>query len=193
MTGTPTRSNVMWGLSLRSRVIIALVAALIVSAKFFFRVPLHVPGHSGFFWMALLLIGVAIVGKPPAGTLIGLISGVLATFVISGSQGMFVGIKYLVPGIVVDLLFVLLGGALDRYPVAMVVGAAANASKLAAAYLFGLVAGAPAGYLALGLGAASVSHIVFGALGGLIAAYVINRLGKAGIAPVRAAPDEATP
>ncbi|MDZ4169655.1 MAG: cobalt ABC transporter permease [Coriobacteriia bacterium] len=183
MTDETARPRQPWGLPLRARVIVALVAALIIGAKFYLRMPIHVPGHSGVFWMALLLIGVGVVGRPGTGTLIGLISGLLAVIILPGREGIFVGVKYFVPGLIVDVLTPLLGGRLDRYPAAVIVAAAAHMGKLTASYLLGLALGVPGGYLAIGLGFAAVTHLGFGALGGVAAAFVLQRLSRAGMLP----------
>jgi len=170
-----------WRMPLRDQIIIALVSALIVAAKFYLNLPIRVPGHSGIFWMALIVIGVGLVRRPGAGTLIGLVSGILATLFVPGRQGIFVGIKYLSAGLTVDVLAQIFGGRLDRYLVAIVVAAAGNVAKLASAYLVGVLAGVPGGFLALGLGLAASTHLVFGALGGWIGAVVLRRLQRAGI------------
>jgi len=176
-----SKTGRVWGLTLRDRVLIALVGALIVAAKFYIHIPMRVPGHTGIFWMALLIIGAGVVGRPGAGTLIGVVSGVLAAIFLPQSQGPLAGVKYFAPGLVVDLLTPLLGGRLDRLIPATVVGAAANMSKLGASYLLGLAMGVPGGYLAIGLGYAATTHLVFGALGGLAGALVLGRLARAGV------------
>lgn len=176
-----TASSTLWGLSLRARVIIALVSALIIGAKFYLRMPLHIPGHSGLFWMALMVVGVGLVRRPGAGILIGVLTALLATALLPGRQGLLTGVKYFIPGLLFDVLVPILGGRLDRPAVAMVVAAAANVAKLATAYVIGIIAGIPAGFLALGLGFASTTHLVFGALGGLLGSLVLRRLLKAGL------------
>lgn len=176
-----SHTRTVWGLSLRARIVIALVAAMIVTAKFYLRIPLHVPGHSGIFWMALLLIGVGIVQRPGAGTLIGFLSGLLAIAVLPGREGIFIGLKYFAPGVVMDVLWVTLGRRFDSAPVAILAGAAANVAKLTTSYVIGLLAGIPHGYLALGLGVAASSHLFFGALGGWIGSITLRRLERTGI------------
>jgi len=178
---TPATSSTQWGLSLRARIIIALVSAMIIGAKFYMRLPLHIPGHSGLFWMALIVVGVGLIRKPGAGTLIGLLTAVLATVLLPGRQGILVGAKYFIPGLLFDVLTPLLGGRLDRVLVAMVIAATANVAKLATAYVLGVVAGVPGGFLALGIGFAATTHLVFGALGGLLGSLVLKRLIRAGI------------
>jgi len=180
MTDSSTRSTLL-GLPLRARVIVALVSALIVGAKFYLRMPLHVPGHSGLLWMALLVVGVGLIRRPGAGTLIGLLTGLMAMVLLPGRQGLLVGAKYFIPGLLFDVLAPLMGNRLDRVVVAMAIAAAANVAKLATAYLIGLIAGVPGGFLALGLGFAATTHLVFGALGGLAGSLVLKRLLRTGI------------
>lgn len=171
----------LWGLSLRAQIVIALIAAMIVAAKFYLRVPLHVPGHSGVFWMALLLTGVGIVRRPGAGTLIGFLSGLLAIVALPSREGIFIGLKYFAPGVVMDAMWVTFSGRFDKAGIAMITGAAANIAKLTTSYVIGVLAGIPHGYLALGLGLAATSHLVFGALGGLAGSIVLKRLERTGI------------
>jgi hypothetical protein len=175
----PTRT--VWGLSLRSRIVIALVAAMIVTAKFYFRVPIGVPGHSGVFWMALLLIGVGMVRRPGAGTLIGFLSGILAIAVLPGREGILIGLKYFAPGVVMDIMWTTFGGRFDRVAVAVLAGAAANVAKLTTSYVIGLLAGIPHGYLALGLGIAATTHLFFGGLGGWVGCITLRKLERTGV------------
>jgi ABC-type thiamin/hydroxymethylpyrimidine transport system permease subunit len=175
------RTPMVWGLSLRSRLVIALVAAMIVTAKFYFRLPIGVPGKSGVFWMALLLIGVGLVRRPGAGSLIGFISGILAIALLPGREGILVGLKYFAPGVVMDVMWTSFGGRFNNVAVAMLAGAAANIAKLTTSYVIGLLAGIPHGYLAIGLGIASTTHLFFGALGGWVGCITLRRLERTGI------------
>ena len=61
-------------------VLLALFAALIVVAKISLRLPIQLSGHSGLFWMAIMVVGAGIVNKRGAASLIGLTSGILAAF-----------------------------------------------------------------------------------------------------------------
>jgi hypothetical protein len=176
-----TSTRQPWNLPLRARLAIALVSALIIAGKFYLRMPIHLPGHSGVIWMALLVIGVGLVGRRGAGTLIGLLSGVLAMIFLPGKEGLLVGVKYFVPGLTVDVLLPLLGGRIDRYLTAIVIAAAAHSTKLAASYFLGLAAGISAEYLALGIGLAATLHLAFGAIGGALGAVVLRMLRRAGV------------
>ncbi len=169
-----------WPLPVRDQVLLALVSGLIIATRIAIRPPIRIPGHSGLLWMGLILVGIGVVRRPGAGTMIGIVTGLLATVMYPGRLGIFVGVRYLIPGIVADLLFALFGGQLNRAWVAMIIAASANMAKLAVNYFVGLTLGIPAGFLAAGLGVASTTHLVFGALGGLAASAVLNHLQSTG-------------
>ena len=65
-------------------ILLALLAALIVVAKIALRLPLQLSGHSGIFWMAIIIVAAGVVHKPGAVSLVGLTSGLLAAFLGMG-------------------------------------------------------------------------------------------------------------
>jgi len=167
------------GFALRELVLLALVAGLLVLSKGLFRISIHVPGHTGIFWMALLVIAKGIVRRNGAGTLVGLVSGMLAVMLVPGQEGIFTWVKYVAPGVALDVLGVLLPGGFSRPVQAAVLGALGNLAKLAAGYLLAVALGLPSGFIALGLGIAAVSHAAFGAAGGALGALMLQRLYRA--------------
>ena len=44
-------------------ILLALFAALIVVAKIALELPLQMPGHSGIFWMAIVIVAAGVVPK----------------------------------------------------------------------------------------------------------------------------------
>ena len=90
------------------------MSALIIASRALLRLPLHVPGHSGVLWMAFLIVGRGLVRRPTAGTMIGLVTGIVAVALVPGKEGVLTAVKYLVPGITVDLMTPLFGGRLDH-------------------------------------------------------------------------------
>lgn len=167
--------------STRELVLLALFAGLVALSKIVLRIPIHLPGHSGMTWMAILLVGRIVVRKPWAGTLMGLVSGIIAVAVVGGREGLLLWMKYLAPGMVMDLGALLSGERLDRPAVAIITAAAANTAKLITSLIVSLALGIPAGYLALGLGLAATTHIVFGGLGGWLGALTVRALQRAGL------------
>jgi ABC-type thiamin/hydroxymethylpyrimidine transport system permease subunit len=159
-------------------VVLALIAALLVGTKIVLNLPLRLPGHSGIFWMAYLVIGRGLVRKPGAGALLGLVSGLLAVLMVGGREGLLVWVKYFAPGMVMDLGAAISRERLDSAVMATLTGALGNAAKLTASLLVSLILGIPAGYLAVGLGLAAVSHVAFGALGGWLGSLVLRTLRR---------------
>jgi hypothetical protein len=94
--------------------------------------------------------------------------------IVGGREGLLLWVKYLAPGMVMDLGAFLSGERLHHPAVALLVGAAANAAKLASSLIVSLMLGIPAGYIALGLGVSATTHIVFGAIGGWLGALVVR-------------------
>lgn len=167
------------GFALRELVLLALIAGLLVLSKGLFRISIHVPGHTGIFWMALLVIAKGIVRRNGAGTLVGVVSGLLAVMLVPGQEGIFTWIKYAAPGIALDFLGMALPGGFAKPAQAAVMGALGNLAKLAAGYLLAVALGLPASFIVLGLGLSAVSHAAFGAAGGALGALLLQRLYRA--------------
>lgn len=168
----------LWSITLREAIALALIADLIVLAKWVTRIPIHVPGRSGLVWIALLVIGRGLVPKRGAGLIIGLIAGMLATLMALGSEGPFVWTKYAAAGLVIDVMAVLAREDLTRYAVAAIAGAAAHLAKLVAMVLAGLLMQLPLATLAAGLAVSALTHLGFGIVGGLLGALALRQLAR---------------
>lgn len=161
-------------------ILLALFAALVVVAKIALKLPLQLPGHSGLFWMAILVVSARVVPKPGAASLVGLTSGLLAAFLGLGDFGALdTLLSYSMAGVGADLTLLLLGSP-ENLVVAMLVGTFGNLAKFLVKWGIGMVSGAPIGFVALGLARSLVSYIVFGALGGLLGGLTLIALRKAG-------------
>ena len=68
-------------------ILLALFSALVVVAKIALRLPLKLSGHSGLFWMAIVIVAAGVVPKRGAASLVGLTSGLLAAFLGMGDLG----------------------------------------------------------------------------------------------------------
>jgi hypothetical protein len=153
----------------------ALLAGLIVAAKYSLRLPIEIPGHTGVFWMAIMVVARGVIPRKGAGTVIGFVAGVLAMAFVPGREGILLWMKYVAPGVVLDLLSPT-GARMKSVPYATLAASLANLAKLGTSYVLGLALGIPAGYLALGLGPSAISHAFFGAIGGMLGALVLRRL-----------------
>jgi hypothetical protein len=161
-------------------ILLALFAALIVVAKVVLRLPLRVPGHSGVFWMALVVVARGIVPKGGALTLVGLTSAILATFLGLGDQGPIdTFFSYLVLGVASDVTATFLRNV--EHPVtATLVGLAGNSAKMLAKFALNVVLGIPAGFVAFGLLYAFTTNAIAGVVGGFLGWLVLVALRRAG-------------
>ena len=166
--------------SIRDLTVIALVAVLVLISKTVLRMPIKVPGHAGVLWIAALMVGRSAVRYPIAATLMGLLGGTLvAIFQPSDAGPIFTVLKYVLPGMVLDVLIVPMGGRFDQVMPSMLAGGAAHSTKVLVDVAQSLVAGITGPVLYAGLTFSLVLHIAFGALGGLIAAKIVGLLVRA--------------
>lgn len=162
-------------------ILLTLFSALVVVAKIALRTPLQLSGHSGIFWMAIVIVGARVVHKPGAASVIGVTSGVLASFLGLGDFGVLnTLLSYALLGVVADVVLWLLGGNPENLIVAVLVGMLGHLAKFLVKWVFGLITGAPLGFVALGLLRAVIGYIVFGAIGGLLGWLTLKALHRAG-------------
>ncbi|MBN2159434.1 MAG: ECF transporter S component [Spirochaetes bacterium] len=160
--------------------LLALFAALIVVAKIALHLPLQLSGHSGIFWMAIIIIAARIVPRRGAASLVGITSGVMAAFLGMGDLGALnTLLSYAMAGIGADLALLLLRDP-ENIACAVLAGIFGHLCKFMVKWMFGMIAGAPVGFIALGLAKALAGYILFGALGGLLGALTLRALNRAG-------------
>jgi len=160
--------------------LLTLFSALIVVAKIALRFPIQTPGHSGLFWMAIVVVAAGVVPKRGAAGLVGISSGILAAFLGMGDFGALnTFLSYTMVGVVTDLALWLLQNP-ENLVVAGLVGAMGHMGKYLVKWMLGAVTGAPLGFVALGLAWSLVTYLVFGALGGVLGGLTLRALRKAG-------------
>lgn len=161
-------------------ILLALFAALVVVAKIGLRLPLQLSGHSGVFWMAIVIVGAGVVPKPGAASVIGLTSALLAAFMGMGDFGpLNTFLSYFLLGVGTDLALLLMGKP-DNPIVGALAGAIGHFCKFLVKWALAAVSGAPAGFVALGLLKAIIGYLVFGAIGGVLGSLTLIALRKAG-------------
>ncbi|WP_042205096.1 ECF transporter S component [Paenibacillus durus] len=170
------QSRFLFKLGLADVLRFTMFGTMIVVVNDVTRLPLQIPGHTSIFWMAIMLLGAGLIPKFGGGMIMGSVSGVLAVVLGLGKEGIFIFFKYFVPGLVVDLLAPVFFYQMANPFVGVICGALASLSKLFISLLLGLLLQLPMGFLALGLGYTSLTHVAFGAAGGLVAVFLINRL-----------------
>jgi hypothetical protein len=161
-------------------ILLTLFSALIVVAKIALRFPIQMPGHSGLFWIAIVIVAAGIVPKRGAASLVGLSSGILAAFLGLGDFGALdTWLSYTMVGVGVDLALWLLQSP-ENVLVAALAGALGHTGKFLVKWVMGMVTGAPLGFVALGLFWSLFNYLLFGALGGALGALTLRALRKAG-------------
>jgi hypothetical protein len=130
--------------------------------------------------MAALVIARGLVPKAGALSLVGLSSGLIATFMGMGDKGpVSTLLAYLAAGVAVDLVALFLGGV-DNILAAALAGVAGNVAKLLAKALIYMVLEIPAGFVTMGLLFFSITTVVAGAAGGVLGWCILRALHKAG-------------
>lgn len=163
-------------------VIIAMMASLgiaikpvIVPLTHIITGPLYIPGGvvAGGFYMMWIVLGAGLVGKIGTATLISLVQAIMVVSLgLFGTHGIVSFLTYTLPGISVDLLFLL---SKHRGGCAGCCFAAGIIANLAGTFMVNLVFfQLPAVPLILSLSCASLS----GGLGGVIAYSVLKQIRK---------------
>jgi hypothetical protein len=161
-------------------ILLALFAALVVVAKIALKTPLRLPGHSGVFWMAIIIVATQVVPKRGAASLVGLLSGIMASFFGMGDFGFLdTLLSYLMIGVGTDLALLLLGSP-ENLIAAGVTGALGHLGKFLVKWALGALTGAPLGFVALGLLNSLLGYVLFGAIGGVLGGLTIKALRRAG-------------
>jgi len=161
-------------------ILLALLAAMIVVAKIALRLPIRTPGHSGIFWMGIIIVAAGLVPKPGATSVVGLTSGMIAAFLGMGDLGAInTLLSYTMVGVGADLALLLLRNP-ENLVVAALAGTFGHMSKFLVKWALGVLLGAPVGLVALGLAWTLVGYIIFGALGGLLGGLTLAALRRAG-------------
>jgi hypothetical protein len=162
-------------------ILLALFAALVVVAKIALRLPIRLSGHSGIFWMAIVIVAAGVVPKVGAPSLVGLTSGLIAAFLGMGDFGALnTFLSYTAVGVGTDLALVLLRRKPENIPIAIIAATIGHFCKFLVKYALGVLTGAPVGIVALGLLRSVIGYVVFGALGGLLGALTLLALRRAG-------------
>lgn len=138
-----------------------------------FHWPLHLPGHHGIEWMALLVFARCTSRHPWAASIASLGAATLAVLPIWGpGADLLQPLVYFVPGLMVDGLWCL-GGGLRENPAYLACAAAlAHASRPLLQLLAFQATGIPHHSLAQGLAYPLVLHLGFGLAGGLVGAML---------------------
>jgi ABC-type thiamin/hydroxymethylpyrimidine transport system permease subunit len=155
---------------------LTMFGTIIALANDVLRMPLHLPGHTNIWWMGIMVLGVGLIPRPGAGTIMGLVSALVTALFGLGVHGLVDFFMFLIPGVLLDLLAFLFRYRLESLVIGAICGALIGLSKLLVSLGMGTLLHMSLGFLFTGLAFPMVTHLVFGAIGGLIAAVLVKRL-----------------
>jgi hypothetical protein len=173
---TEPKENFMMHMSLADVLRLTMFGTLIGVSNFLLILPIGIPGHTSIYWMGLLVLGKGLLPKPGSGTIMGIVSGILAIVFGLGKEGPLLAFKYIIPGILLDVLAIMFLYQLESVWVGGITGALISLSKLLVNIALGVILQIPMVFLTMGFGYASLLHAIFGAIGGVMASVLIKRL-----------------
>lgn len=157
------------------------LAAMSVVLKIVLRLPMRLPGKSGIFEIALVLLARSLVPRLGAGTYMQTLTALLRTALGSGEGILYYTLpRTVIRGVIVDLALCVPWGRARVVGYALA-GALAGAGKAAIGYFMLSLLGPPEGVLMTLLGYGLVTHTIFGAVGGVLAERLLAALERAGL------------
>jgi hypothetical protein len=162
--------------TLREAIYLGFCAAFIIVTRVMLMLHLRIPGHAMFFTMFFLLLGRGSVPKTGSATLVGLLAGLLSAMMGMGKEGPLVALKFLLPGVIVDMGGVIYPGLPSSYIACMIVGIVASVTRFVTFFAVELLLGMEK-ELILGHAVFSfILYVIFGGLGSLMVPPIIRRL-----------------
>jgi len=173
--------------SLRDSLFIGFCAVFLVCARAALRLHLKIPGHSMFFSLFFLLVARGSVPFRWAGTMCGCLSGLMALTLGIGNGGPLLLIKFILPGLIVDVMALLFPKMFQSMFLCGLTGILAGFSQFAIGFSIDYLIGMHPDVLVQHALIKSMGNILFGAAGGLAVPAVLKKLQAYGvIAPMSA-------
>lgn len=178
-------NHLLWGrFRLREALFLSFCATFIVIAKAILRLHLHVTGHSMLFTMFFLILARGAVPRKGAATFVGLIAGLLSLILGMGAKsGPLVVLKFLLPGLVIDIAAALYPMLAHRYIACVIAAAAAAGSRVIILAMVDWLVGMDLELVLQHIVLSSIMNIAFGAIGGAMVPPVVRRLAANGLIP----------
>jgi hypothetical protein len=138
------------------------------------RSPLKLPGHQGLVSMALLMFGRTTSRYSWAASVSSVGAGLTALLPLWGSDDPILWLTYLVPGLVIDVGFLLAGRWREQMWFLAVLAGLAYGTKPLLRLAVSAIYGWPYGSLLGGVLYPLALHFIFGAIGGLLGFGVVR-------------------
>lgn len=162
---------------LYSVAVIVSFSVFVAFSKGYLRVPLHVPGHSAIYVIPLLLLGRLASRNRLGGMGIGCLSGGMMAFLGIGGGFLLAIPRYFLMGAIIDVLL-WREGTQKSMAILVAAGAFANAAKFFIGMVIATLVGIPAFFIQIGMTYSLVTHLVFGAVGGIIAFGILKLIRR---------------
>lgn len=168
-------------LETREALLLAFFATFLVLARAAMRWHLHVPGHTMLGAALLLVLARACVPRAAAATIAGSLAGLACAGLGMGSDGPLIVLKLALPGVGVDVGWMLLPHRLRPLLRGTLLGVGAGATQLLPVALAEGLAGVEARVVLGHALLSAVTKAAFGAVGGAAGMAVAERLRHHGV------------
>jgi len=167
--------------SLQDAIFLGFCATFIIITRAVLRLHLNIPGHSMFFMMFFLMLGRACVPQKGSATMTGLIAGILATLMGMGKGGPLIVLKFILPGIAVDVAFVLYPLIPTSYIACVIAGALASSTRFVPSILIDSLIGMDKTIVLQKALIGAGMGMMFGGLGSAMIPPLVRRLKMHGL------------
>jgi hypothetical protein len=156
-----------------------LLGVIGVATHAYLRLPIKVPGHNGLLWIALLMVGRLMSNRRWAASISSTSAAAISLLPVMGFKDPLDTVTLLIPGIVIDLGFLVSARFVVSLLALALLGAFAHATKPIAKLLVSVGTGFPYPSLIAGILYPLTLHTLFGAAGAILAAISVKLLSRA--------------
>jgi ABC-type thiamin/hydroxymethylpyrimidine transport system permease subunit len=168
-------------IGLQDAIYLGFCATFIVITRAVLRLHLKIPGHSMFFMMFFLMLGRACIQRHGAATLTGLVAGIISMLLGMGKGGPLIILRFLLPGVMVDVAFALFPLIPTSYVACIVAGAIASSVRFFPSVLVDWLMGMEKAIVLQHALIGSVMGMLFGGLGSAMIPPIVRRLKSHGL------------
>ncbi|MFQ5922103.1 MAG: hypothetical protein ACE5M4_04610 [Anaerolineales bacterium] len=158
-------------------IFLVVLGVLAVTLHAYLRLPIKVPGHNGLVWIGLLMVGRLVSRRRWAATISSTSAAATSLLPVMGFKDPLDAVTFLIPGIVLDLGFMLSPRFVVSLWAIALLGAIAHATKPVAKLLVSVGSGFPFPSLVAGVAYPLSLHALFGAAGAILA-LISLKLGR---------------
>jgi hypothetical protein len=159
---------------------LVFMGALIATSRRYFDLHMAIPGHTGILWMFLLVTGRAVVKRDGAGVMMGASAALWGEGLGLGHSLHYNLALYSATGLALDILVRTSHVDLAHPLAGLIGGITAHGAKFLFMLIYALGLELPKHFLVVGALTSFGSHLLFGALGGLLAGLALWLASRGG-------------